>query len=1011
MNLSLPTISKSLRKVKFVRRAAGLELAICLTIFSASSVFAQQANHGVAAANLVVVQNDTGNTTNSVSVSAALTINEFSVREGSNRGDVNVQVGSGFSDDVDSGVMISSIAENGRDNGEVTYPGTNYCTSSVDYAHSGVYSGAYFISAFNAPAGAEFNINLSAAFFPYDKWIGGLARNSNTTNGGANNLFTGSPGLVPGTNYTDNGGGIATINLKSLGIDSRTNGVLLVNHGKNEANYAVSQVNTNGTWTVYIKDDGSDGATTEQDPVAFVFIPKTNTSVISGRFQGDGARLLYSGATPAFSVTNITTGTWRLTISGHTPASGVLIISGEGGLSQNQDNIVSYQPDGDGWIIQSRDLPADPPALQTPLTQPVASFVFIPAPANLALVSPLNNSTNVGVSPRLHVVVSNSISSNLTYEFYGRATADPGPDFTMVALPDTQFYTAERFGGLKEMYFAQTEWIISNRVSRNIPYVAHLGDISDSGDIKGGSANTTEWRNATNAMYRLENSTRTLLQFGIPYGMAVGNHDEEPIGDATGTTTLFNQYFGVPHFNGRSYYAGHYGTNNDNHFDFFSAGGLDFVVLYFKFDTNADPAVLAWGNEVLQTNAGRRAIVVTHNFGNTQTPVVFSPQGAAIYNALKTNANLFMMLAGHVTGQGSRVDTFNGNTVRTFVSDYQGWTNGGDGFMRLIQFSPKNNQVVFQTYSPWTDSYDTGSASELFFDYDMRKSPSPFQLIGTISNVPPGTVTGITWSNREPDTTYEWYVVVKDSYGNTTTGPFWRFTSSVNSAPVVSNQTVSVIGDLATNLSLIAFDPNGDPFTFITNSSPLHGLNTGFNPNTGTLIYQPTHGFRGVDQFSFRATDGLVTSTVANVTLNVLAPLDTNGNGLPDSWEIKYGVTNPAGDDDGDGQTNLQEYFANTNPTNATSVLRISDVARDQNGRVGLQWTASGSTRYRVQYSIGGTNGSFGAPFIDIVRSISMEMDPASPNTLTTNSFLDDFTYTGGSPTNAARYYRLKVVP
>ena len=88
---------------------------------------------------------------------------------------------------------------------------------------------------------------------------------------------------------------------------------------------------------------------------------------------------MFNGATPLFNVTNLSAGTWRLAIPGQSPASGVLILSAEGGLSQNQDNIVSYQPDGDGWIIQSRDLPGSPPSLQTPTTQPAASFAFFPA--------------------------------------------------------------------------------------------------------------------------------------------------------------------------------------------------------------------------------------------------------------------------------------------------------------------------------------------------------------------------------------------------------------------------------------------------------------------------------------------------------------------------------------------------------------------------------------------------------------------------------------------------------
>ena len=972
-----------------------------------SSLVAQQTAHGISAANIVVTQKDTANTTNSVTVTTSLSINDFSIREGSSRGDFNVQAGAGFSDDVDSGILMASVAENGRDNGEFTYPGTNFCTCSIEYSRSGTYSGAYYISTFNAPTGDEYNINVAAAFFPYDKWIGGLARNSGATNGGKNNLFTGSPGLVLGTNFVDNGGGISTVNLKSFGIDSRTNGILLVTHGKNENNYALSQVNTNnGTWTIYVNDVGADGTNHEQDPVAFVFIPKTNTSVISGRFQGDGTRLLFSGSTPKFNVTNTATGTWRLTIPGHNPNTGVLIISGEGGLSQNQDNIISYEADGDGWLIESRDLPTNPPTLQSLATQPVASFVFIPAGPTATLLTPPNTATNVGGAPNLQVAVSNIAGGNLTVEYYGRPITTLGPDFSIVALPDTQFYSAERFGGLKEMFVAQTEWVISNRLSRNIAYVAHLGDISDSGDIKSGVPNTLEWINATNAMYRLEDPVRTLSNYGIPYGMAVGNHDEEPIGNADGTTLFYNQYFGVDRFDGRPYYGGHYGTNNDSHVDFFSASGLDFVVVYFKYDTNADPAVLAWADNILKTNANRRAIAVTHNFGNTATPLTFSKQGAAIYEALKTNANLFLMLAGHVTGEGSRVDTFNGNTVHTFVSDFQGWTNGGNGYLRIMEFSPQRNQIVVQTYSPWTDTYETDADSEFFFDYNMQVPSASFSLIGTVTNVAPGAVAAMAWPSRQPASTYEWYVVVRDAAGNSTTGPRWLFTTRTNSAPVASNRLVTIYGDAPANLSLSIFDPDAEPLTYHTNSWPARGLNSNFSSVAGTVTYQPARGFRGLDQFAYYANDGFSTSAVVNLYLNVIAPPDVNSNGLPDSWESQYGVTNPSADSDGDGATNLEEYFTNTNPTNAASVLRFSSVARSNNGHVTLNWLSTGGSRYRIEYR----DGPLGIPFMDVVRPLSIEMDSNPSGTTSTRSFVDDFTLTG-TPTNAARYYRLKAIP
>ncbi|MEY2407928.1 MAG: hypothetical protein QOF48_598 [Verrucomicrobiota bacterium] len=56
--------------------------------------------------------------------------------------------------------------------------------------------------------------------------------------------------------------------------------------------------------------------------------------------------------------------------------------------------------------------------------------------------------------------------------------------------------------------------------------------------------------------------------------------------------------------------------------------------------------------------------------------------------------------------------------------------------------------------------------------------------------------------------------------------------------------------------------------------------------------------------------------------------LDTDGDGMPDDWELANG-TNPLvpdanADPDHDGMTNLQEYLAGTNPTNPLSVLRLS---------------------------------------------------------------------------------------
>ena len=352
---------------------------VAVLFVSLISVMAAPVQHHISAANIEVVQNDSSNNTASVTVTAPLSINDFRVRAGSNRADYNVQIGDASTDDVANGILISCIYQNGRDNDETNFPGMNYGTSAIDSnaSSSPGSSGEYWIPVFQAPSDSEYNFNVAAAYFPYSNgWYGGWLNNSSGSNGGANNHLLGHPSLVLGTHVIDNGSGKTTVNLLPFGLDARSNAVLIVCGGKNEANFALSGANTNGTWTVTCHDDNG-GA--EQDYIAFVCVPLTNQTVMAGKFMGD-ARIVMQSA--PFNVTNTGVGTYHLVIPGANPASGVLLVSPESGGSNNSDNIVSCQAKQDGWDVQTRDINAGfTPALQTlPASDAVASFVFIPGP-------------------------------------------------------------------------------------------------------------------------------------------------------------------------------------------------------------------------------------------------------------------------------------------------------------------------------------------------------------------------------------------------------------------------------------------------------------------------------------------------------------------------------------------------------------------------------------------------------------------------------------------------------
>jgi hypothetical protein len=85
------------------------------------------------------------------------------------------------------------------------------------------------------------------------------------------------------------------------------------------------------------------------------------------------------------------------------------------------------------------------------------------------------------------------------------------------------------------------------------------------------------------------------------------------------------------------------------------------------------------------------------------------------------------------------------------------------------------------------------------------------------------------------------------------------------------------------------------------------------------------------------------------------ANTDTDGDGMPDAWEVIYGLNphDPADarlDSDGDGVSNLDEFRTQTNPRDAGSNLRLNvDIGNP--GNVTLQFVVEANKGYLLQQS------------------------------------------------------------
>lgn len=383
-------------------------------------------------------------------------------------------------------------------------------------------------------------------------------------------------------------------------------------------------------------------------------------------------------------------------------------------------------------------------------------------------------------------------------------------DFTLAWESDTQYYNenlTQNFRYQQDIH----QFLLDQRKNLNLKYMFHTGDIVDDFDQE------YEWQNADEAYSMLEkdvDGNPLAYEDRIPYGVLAGNHD---VGHKSDDYSAYSTWFGSDRFSGSPWFGGDY-KDNQGHYDLFSAGGIDFMVVSIGWGPGDEE--IAWMNQVISEHPERTVILNLHEFMLTTGGLGPIPQ-RIMDEVVATNSNVSMVFSGHYHDAYTRQDSFdddgdgvNDRVVTSMLFDYQGLEQGGLGYLRLLHFDNESQTMRVRTYSPSLDDFDAEEPSLADTNGDLstyqdfaisyadlgiqpqtktlttdsfsasvlsNRGVSTFSRMlstsGAIASVttPSGVTASTQWTVPGPGV-YGWYAEVTGQYGAQLVSPVMTFT-------------------------------------------------------------------------------------------------------------------------------------------------------------------------------------------------------------------------------------------